>query len=454
MDWWRQWYPMAFTDDLDPKLPTRLELLGKQYVLWADASKTWHCFEDKCPHRLAPLSEGRIDEQGNLQCAYHGWSFSGEGRCTSIPQAEVDIKEVAERAGRACATVLPTRVAQGMVWVWPDSSKEGVEASRVKAPSTIAELDDPAFVKGAWAMRDLEYGYDTLIENVVDPAHVPFSHHGVQARREQAMPLNVSVRYTGPEGVFLNLPRLANSTIDFVAPVRLQYKFDFSGFFKKMPLAKAIFALEKRIRGMPADMKPTSMLVTYAIPRGPGKSRVLALFPRNFLTLQKPRWLDHLERNAVLDGDLVFLHGQEREMRKPQYGWQDNIDRTFYMPTRSDEGVRAFRQWIVKFGSGGPKWADGVSGELGPFNPSREFLMDRYHQHTVQCSACRGALRNIKILKTLMTAVSVLGATAVWSRPACLLKVLAASAIAGAAAVGLGKLEKRFYFTDYIHAVK
>lgn len=46
-----------------------------------------------------------------------------------------------------------------------------------------------------------------------------------------------------------------------------------------------------------------------------------------------------------------------------------------------------------------------------------------------------------------MTAVSVLGATAVWSRPACLLKVLAASAIAGAAAVGLGKLEKRFYFT-------
>lgn len=42
--------------------------------------------------------------------------------------------------------------------------------------------------------RDLEYGYDTLIENVVDPAHVPFAHHGVQAKRSQAVPLNVSVR--------------------------------------------------------------------------------------------------------------------------------------------------------------------------------------------------------------------------------------------------------------------
>lgn len=61
--------------------------------------------------------------------------------------------------------------------------------------------------------RDLEYGWDTLIENVVDPAHVPFAHHGVQAQRSMAVPLNVSVRYAGPEGVFLSLPRLANSTI-------------------------------------------------------------------------------------------------------------------------------------------------------------------------------------------------------------------------------------------------
>jgi hypothetical protein len=28
----------------------------------------------------------RIDEQGNLQCAYHGWSFASDGACTNIPQ--------------------------------------------------------------------------------------------------------------------------------------------------------------------------------------------------------------------------------------------------------------------------------------------------------------------------------------------------------------------------------
>lgn len=59
VNWARNWYPMAFLDDLDVKRPTQVQLLGKMYVIWADHDKTWHAFEDKCPHRLAPLSEGR-----------------------------------------------------------------------------------------------------------------------------------------------------------------------------------------------------------------------------------------------------------------------------------------------------------------------------------------------------------------------------------------------------------
>jgi nitrite reductase/ring-hydroxylating ferredoxin subunit len=41
-----------------------------------------------CSHffRLAPLSEGRIESDGTLQCSYHGWRFNSEGKCTEIPQ--------------------------------------------------------------------------------------------------------------------------------------------------------------------------------------------------------------------------------------------------------------------------------------------------------------------------------------------------------------------------------
>ena len=55
-DWTGQWYPMAFLSDLDPKVPHPVQLLGQRLVLWRDGAGEWRCFEDKCPHRLAPLS--------------------------------------------------------------------------------------------------------------------------------------------------------------------------------------------------------------------------------------------------------------------------------------------------------------------------------------------------------------------------------------------------------------
>ncbi len=49
----------------------QVDLLGKSLVVWADSKGAWHCFEDVCPHRLAPLSEGRV-EGDSLMCSYHG----------------------------------------------------------------------------------------------------------------------------------------------------------------------------------------------------------------------------------------------------------------------------------------------------------------------------------------------------------------------------------------------
>ena len=55
-DWAKQWYPLGVISYLDPKVPHPVELLGQRLVLWRDGQGQWRCFEDKCPHRLAPLS--------------------------------------------------------------------------------------------------------------------------------------------------------------------------------------------------------------------------------------------------------------------------------------------------------------------------------------------------------------------------------------------------------------
>lgn len=55
--WLTAWYPVFAVDDLDPAKPHAVQLLGRRLVVWRDASKTWQCFEDLCPHRYESSSE-------------------------------------------------------------------------------------------------------------------------------------------------------------------------------------------------------------------------------------------------------------------------------------------------------------------------------------------------------------------------------------------------------------
>jgi nitrite reductase/ring-hydroxylating ferredoxin subunit len=87
-DWFSHWYPLAPVCDLDKRAPKAKTVLGLDVVIWWDrVAGVWKVFDDLCPHRLAPLSEGRVDQQGRLQCVYHGWCFDGAGTCKYIPQA-------------------------------------------------------------------------------------------------------------------------------------------------------------------------------------------------------------------------------------------------------------------------------------------------------------------------------------------------------------------------------
>ena len=68
MDWRRSWYAVAALDALDPSVPTQITVMNQHVAVWRDdASGQWRALRDECPHRLAPLSEGRVAEDGTLQ---------------------------------------------------------------------------------------------------------------------------------------------------------------------------------------------------------------------------------------------------------------------------------------------------------------------------------------------------------------------------------------------------
>jgi phenylpropionate dioxygenase-like ring-hydroxylating dioxygenase large terminal subunit len=59
------WYPVFYIEDLDQLTPTPFTLLDRDLAIWWDSpAQEWRAFDDRCPHRLARLSEGRIAEDG------------------------------------------------------------------------------------------------------------------------------------------------------------------------------------------------------------------------------------------------------------------------------------------------------------------------------------------------------------------------------------------------------
>jgi len=241
--WEKQWYAVAVASAMDATRPNPIQLLGKNLVVWMDGTGQWQCFEDRCPHRAAPLSEGKIWSDGTLMCSYHGWRFDDQGNCVRIPQAaSPEAEKRACSSSRACATKYPIAQAQGMLFVWGEGGKDAdIESSQ--APLPVCEHLKAAEERGEEVMwmlrpyfRDLPYDFQTLVENVVDPAHVPFSHHGYQGSREKVKYGDYEMKaLTDGAGDRLAVEyegRLGKANLSFLPPtrVRLLRKWKVSNF--------------------------------------------------------------------------------------------------------------------------------------------------------------------------------------------------------------------------------
>ena len=61
------WIPIASASALRGLGPQRVEVMGLELVVWqAHANGPWSVMSDACPHRLAPLSQGRVDPSNKL----------------------------------------------------------------------------------------------------------------------------------------------------------------------------------------------------------------------------------------------------------------------------------------------------------------------------------------------------------------------------------------------------
>jgi Pheophorbide a oxygenase len=126
----------------------------------------------------------------------------------------------------------------------------------------------------------------------------------------------------------------------------------------------------------------------HVVPIEAGKSRILYTFKINSWL---PTWIQHAASNRFLNTD-SWIHDAEYNTRK-----RSSTSSPYILPTQSDFGVKAFRQWWVRHGfSTAPK------NTFGPADFTSLRLMDRKEQidpwknHSRQCAPCRRALKVIQ----------------------------------------------------------
>ena len=157
------WHPVASADAVNGG-PLAVRLQDQPLVLWRDAAGRIVAALDRCPHRGARLSLGRVHD-GHLECPYHGWRFDGAGQCRRVPALPDFTPPATQRLNSVAA-----REAYGLVWLRLDG--EGGEL-----PTFAAEADT-RLRKLLCGPYDVAASAPRIVENFLDMSHFAFVHEG------------------------------------------------------------------------------------------------------------------------------------------------------------------------------------------------------------------------------------------------------------------------------------
>jgi len=155
------WWCAAHVDEIT-EAPLARWLLEKPVVMYRLADGSPVALDNRCPHRWAPLSEGRvIDDQ--LVCPYHGMAFGQDGVCTRVP-TQKNIPKTAR------VQSYPVREAGAFVWIWM-GDPEMIDHDPVDMSYTTNS--DWSFLHGC---LEVECNWVMIRENVLDLTHIAFLH--------------------------------------------------------------------------------------------------------------------------------------------------------------------------------------------------------------------------------------------------------------------------------------
>lgn len=157
------WYMAAWADEVAQGRPLARKLLDEPVLLYRDEAGCIHALFDRCPHRFAPLSVGRVEGDAVI-CGYHGLAFGPDGACRHNPHGPVT-RALTVRS-------YPIAETHRAVWIWMGDPALS-DPSQIRDLAFMAEAPNTAFNKGYLLG---EGNYQLFVDNILDLSHTDFLH--------------------------------------------------------------------------------------------------------------------------------------------------------------------------------------------------------------------------------------------------------------------------------------
>jgi len=160
------WYVAGWDEELDGEKLLSRRILDEPLVLFRDGRGVPHALTDRCPHRFAPLSLGKLTD-GIIQCPYHGLRFDGSGACVHNPHGDGRIPAAAHAKSH------PVVERYSALWVWMGDPT----LANAAAIPDFSCMDPQTWFVGKRYLH-VKANYILENDNILDLSHIEYLHPG------------------------------------------------------------------------------------------------------------------------------------------------------------------------------------------------------------------------------------------------------------------------------------
>jgi phenylpropionate dioxygenase-like ring-hydroxylating dioxygenase large terminal subunit len=333
------WYLAGPTSQLDVAAMFPITIVGQPLVIYRGDNGKIVALEDRCVHRMAPLSLGRI-EGNNLRCMYHGLLFDQTGKAIEIPGQDTI-------PSRACVKCHAVEEQSGWIWVWMGDADQ----ADLGLLPPVQGFSNPDWMQRGGSL-DYDANYELINNNLTDLGHLAWVHvasFGADATWTDTIPEVTPL----PNGVRINrwlrniapIPPLGGAAALERCDQWAQLDYYVPGVFSFYNAVYPCGTADRYDGGEPDQADPAMAFEHYT---QQAVTPMTERTSRYFFTWGPSTRHGNDEIAAIMEGAMYMAFGEDKVIIEGQQKIIDADPTRQPMPTVHDKGVVLFQRLMQR----------------------------------------------------------------------------------------------------------